>query len=379
MDYAARMQTLRHRLRDSGLPLLLVTHLPNIRYLTGFSGSAAILAVWPDKARFWSDGRYREQARIEVRGARVTIPRGSIDAAAAEAIRSARRVGIESGYLSLQRAEQLLGGLRRARAVGNWIEAQRAVKDPAETAAIRSAVELASGVFGRLMRQLRPGMAETEIAGRLEFALRQAGGEGLAFDSIVAAGPNSALPHAHPGKRRLKPHEPLLLDYGVRLAGYCSDMSRTVCLGKAPPRLREIYAAVLESQLAGIAAVRAGVEVAVVDEACRAVLRRARLAKYFVHSTGHGLGLEIHEPPRIAAAGSPRRPARQKPGGPARRRAAAPAAETPPVCLETGQIVTIEPGVYIPGWGGVRIEDVVRVTPRGAEILTPTPKSLIEL
>lgn len=364
MDYLARIRQLRHRMAEEKLPLLLVTHLPNIRYLTGFSGSAGVLAVWPEKAWFWSDGRYREQARAEVRGARVIIPRNNIYAAAAEAVRGARRIGVESEHISLQEIAWLLGKAGRARPVQGWIEDLRMSKDADETAAIRAAVRLASGIFDRLMRHLRAGLAETEIAGQLEFELRKAGGEGLAFDSIVATGPNSALPHAHPGGRRLRPGEPLLLDYGVKLNGYCSDMTRTVCLGKAPPRLRSIYGAVLEAQLAAIAAVREGVEAAAVDAAARKVLRRARLDAFFVHSTGHGLGLEIHEPPRIAAAAS-RKPRR--------------GATAPPVCLRAGQVITIEPGVYIPGWGGVRIEDVVRVTADSGEVLTPTPKQLLEI
>ncbi len=371
MDYSARMRNLRRRLADSGQPLLLVTHLPNIQYLTGFSGSAGVLAVWPEKAWFWSDGRYREQARREVHGARAIIKRGSVYAAVAEAIRPARQVAVEAGHLSLREAKLLLGDVRRARPAEDWIEAQRMQKEPAEVAAIRRAVRLASEVFQRLLRQLRPGMSETEIAGKLEYGMRQAGGEGTAFATIVASGPNSALPHAHPGRRRAGRGEPLLLDYGVRLGGYCSDMTRTVCLGPAPARLRSIYAAVLEAQMAGIAAVREGVEAAAVDAACRRVLRRVRLAQYFSHSTGHGLGLEIHELPRIAAAPTP-------PRGRAGRGANAGRAGED-VCLKAGEVITIEPGVYIPGWGGVRIEDVVRVTARGAEVLTPSPKQLLEL
>ena len=227
------------------------------------------------------------------------------------------------------------------------------IKDAAEIELVRRAVNLGSGLFGPLVKTIRPGVPETTVAAKLEYAARQAGAQGMSFDTIVAAGPRSALPHGRASAAPIPRSGFVVLDFGVILAGYCSDMTRTVTVGRPSAKEQGWYDAVLEAQLAGIAAVRPGVTAGEVDEASRKVLKQNKLAKYFTHSTGHGVGLEIHESPRLAAG------------------------ET--TVLETGMVLTIEPGVYIPGEGGVRIEDMILVTKTGCEVLTPTTKNLIAI
>lgn len=358
MDHKARLGAARQRLEAAGVEALVVAHLPNIRYLTGFSGSNGLLLL--DSAGTWlyTDGRYREQARLEVQEAKVEIPpKGDLWKWAAQRARRRKRVGIEAEHVTMAQSARWLeawrgkgSGLKPLR---GEIEALRAVKEPEEVAAIRRAVELASGGFAKLTAKLRAGMKETAAAGWLEYQLRQAGAEGLAFETILAGGAHAAQVHAHPGSAPLPQRGFVVVDYGVRLGGYCSDMTRTVHLGEPDRKARSVYATVLAAQQAAIAAVKPGARAAAVDRAARRVIEAAGWGAYFPHSTGHGVGLEIHEAPRLAATSKER--------------------------LQAGQVITIEPGVYIPGWGGVRIEDVVVVTEQGAEVLTPTPKRLLRV
>lgn len=354
MDYVRRQGALRERLAAAGLDGLLVSHLPNIRYLCGFSGSNALLLLTSDAAWLFTDGRYREQAAAEIRCARLLVPAGG-DLWKAAAARVRGRLGIESDHVTLVQRRHLADAIgarsRGLRLTRGWVEALRAVKEPAEVLAIRRAVELASSVFEPTVAQLRPGITETAWAGALEFALRAAGGEGLAFPTIVASGAHGALVHAAPGSKTIEKQAFVVIDYGVILAGYVSDMTRTVHVGRPGRRARQVYSIVAEAQQAAIAAVRPGVACSAVDGAARRVITRSGFGRNFPHSTGHGLGLEIHEGPRLG------------------RRA--------PDRLVEGQMITIEPGIYIPGWGGVRIEDVVLVTAQGAEVVTPTSKALL--
>jgi Xaa-Pro aminopeptidase len=225
------------------------------------------------------------------------------------------------------------------------------VKDADEIVCIRRAVDLGASLFRTACKRIRPGVTEVEVAAAMEYEARCGGAEGMAFPTILAAGARSAIVHGRASGARIPRRGFVVCDFGVILAGYCSDRTRTVHVGRASTEARELYEAVLEAQQAAIATVRAGVTAAEVDGAARRVLRRRRLARYFTHSTGHGLGLEIHEAPRLAAGQT------QK--------------------LEPGMVVTIEPGVYVPGKWGVRIEDVVVVTASGCEVLTPTDKELI--
>ncbi|MGH9474848.1 MAG: M24 family metallopeptidase [Terriglobales bacterium] len=359
MDYHGRQAAAHMCCGRGGVDALLVSHLPNIRYLTGFSGSNALLVLEAARgAVLFTDGRYRVQARHQVRGASVNVPpKGDLWTAAAGRAAKLKHVGLEFEHVSLaQRARWLRlwdGGAKGLKNCSGWIEQLRTIKESAEIEALRRAVRLASSAFLPTLRHYRPGMAETELVGWLEFGLRRAGAEGLAFDTILAGGPHGAMVHAQPDGRALPRRGFVVMDYGLVLAGYHSDMTRTPHIGAAGRKAQTVYRAVREAQAAAIAAVRAGVAAAAVDAAARRVLQHAGYGRYFPHSTGHGVGLEIHEGPRLAATSKDR--------------------------LKAGQVITIEPGVYIPGWGGVRLEDVVLVTPTGAEILTPTPKELIIL
>jgi Xaa-Pro aminopeptidase len=339
---------------------MLVTHLPNIRYLCGFSGSAGALLVPANDHRpvFFTDGRYTEQAAAEVQGARVVIAKkGALSEACEQARRSGIRVlGFESEHLShaaYKLLSQLLQGKARFKPLAGVVELLRLTKDPEEIEQIRAAVLLGASLFSAALGAIRPGVAEAEVAGELELQARRAGAEKMSFDSIVASGPRSALPHGRASTQPIPDNGFIILDWGVILAGYCSDATRTMHVGTASQAHRRMYQAVYEAQLASINAVRPGVETGKVDRAGREVLKKAGYGAYFTHSTGHGVGIEIHEAPRLAKGQT------QK--------------------LAPGMIVTIEPGIYVPGDGGVRIEDMVLVTESGCEVLTPTPKDLITL
>ena len=356
MDHQQRFHNLIPELERRKLDALLVTHLPNIRYLCGFTGSAGVLLAGP-RPVFFTDGRYTSQAHQEVKGARVVTSRVSVLTAVAEMMRVRKlgRVGIEAEHMTIAMRSQLkrlVDGVRLVESRGA-VEQLRLTKDADEIALIREAVLLGSRLLKPMLRTIRPGVLETEIAAKLEYAARRAGAEMMSFETIVASGVRSSFPHGVAARHAVPSRGFVVLDYGVILTGYCSDMTRTVHVGRAGERERACYQAVLEAQLAAVEAVKPGVTAGEVDEAARSTLKRARLAKYFTHSTGHGVGLEIHEAPRVAA--------RQQ------------------QVLHPGMVITIEPGVYIPGKYGVRIEDMVLVTGRGHETLTPSPKELIEI
>ncbi len=357
-DYSARQARLREALAGKNVDALLVTHLPNVRYLCGFTGSAGLLLVAARKSVFITDGRYREQAAHEVHNARVWVPKGGLLEAAAKVTGALmlKTVAIEADHMPVatrDKLARLLPSGTRARSLSGTVEALRLIKDNAEIELLRRAVLLGSKLFKTVLREIRPGSPEVAASAELEYAARRAGADAMSFETIVAAGPRSALPHGRASSQPIPRNGFVVLDFGVILAGYCSDMTRTVHVGRPSARERAIYEAVLEAQQAGLDAVRPGVAVSNVDLAARSVLRRAGFGKYFTHSTGHGVGLEIHEPPRL---------------GKGQRE-----------LLRPGMVVTIEPGVYVPGLGGVRIEDMVAVTNTGREVLTPTPKELITL
>jgi len=360
MDHARRLRVLQAALSDNKLDFLLITHLPNVRYLCGFTGSAAALLVGERGATLFTDGRYIAQAKAEVKNARIVVGSKAPPIAAAERLAGQRRgsaprfLGIEPESLTAgmrDRIAALLRGKVRVRSAPALVERARMVKDAAEIRGIRAAVELGASLFGIARERIRPGVSEVEVAAAMEYEARRQGAEGTSFPTILASGPRSAIVHGRASAARIPRRGFVVCDFGVILAGYCSDRTRTVHVGPPSKAAREVYAAVLEAQQAAIAAVRPGVSAAGVDEAARKVLGKRNLARYFTHSTGHGLGLEIHEAPRLAARQA------QK--------------------LEPGMVVTVEPGVYVPGKWGVRIEDVVVVTSSGCEVLTPGEKDLI--
>jgi Xaa-Pro aminopeptidase len=365
MDHAGRLRRLIAGLGENSLDYLLVTHLPNVRYLCGFTGSAAALLVSDGGCILFTDGRYRTQAREEVadaqvRSVRIVIARQSPLLAAAERLAARVRrtprvfVGIEPESLAVgarDRLASMLRGKARLRSAPPLVERARMVKDPDEILRIRRAVKLGASLFPIACQKIRPGVKEVEVAAAMEYAARCGGAEGMSFSTILASGPRSAVIHGRASQARIPRHGFVVSDFGVILAGYCSDRTRTVHVGNPSREERYLYEAVLEAQQAAIAVVRLGVTAAEVDGAARRVLRRRKLARYFTHSTGHGLGLEIHEAPRLAAG-------QNLPLGP-------------------GMVITIEPGAYVPAKWGVRIEDVVVVTASGGEVLTPTDKELV--
>ncbi|MBI3485127.1 MAG: aminopeptidase P family protein [Acidobacteria bacterium] len=338
----------------------LTLHRPNILYLCGFSGSSGALLIEPRGARLFTDSRYTIQAADEVHGATVGIVQGSLLAAAGDRLRRTgarlRRVGYEDSRLTVQQLKQLRkasGARVHWLPVHSPIECLRAVKDGGEIVLMKEAAELGSRVFEHVLPLIKPGIREFELAAEIEYRMRRMGASGPAFETIVAFGERSALPHARPSGRRLRKNELVVLDLGVILRHYCCDLTRTVYVGRAPGRIRGWYQAVLEAQSAARHALRAGVTASQVDEAARSVLRKHRLDRFFTHSTGHGLGLEVHEEPRLAAG------QKQK--------------------LQTFNVVTLEPGVYVEGVGGIRIEDDAVVTPGEAQILTTAQRGFLEL
>lgn len=336
---------------------LIVSSAPNVRYLTGFTGSAGMALVWQGGATLFTDPRYGIQAAAEVDCAvRVVRVPLYVPLIAAAARRRLRRLGIEDGRLSLKAYRDIEAGLPLGVSLepaAGLVEGLRTVKSAAEIEAIRRSVDLNSEAYARAMAKVRPGMTESALAARIDYQMRLLGAERPAFDTIVATGPRSAMPHAQPSSQTIRNNQLLLVDMGASLEGYASDMTRMAFLGRPGRKVRELYGAVLEAQLAAIDAVRPGVTAGSVDRAARRVLRTRGIEKAFVHSTGHGLGLEIHEGPRVAKG-----------------------VATP---LEAGMAITVEPGAYLEGFGGIRIEDTVVVTSSGCEVLTPTPKELLVL
>jgi Xaa-Pro aminopeptidase len=359
MNYRLRQQNLRDHLATTQFDALLVSHLPNIRYLCGFTGSSGLLLVEESGSIFFTDVRYDTQAHAEVKGAKVVIARQAVLSAAAgriAALRGKQAIAIEADHVTVsdrKRLNDLLPTHLRLKNASSLVERARMVKDEDELAVIGSAVHLGAKLFDRALVVIRPGVKESDVAAEMEYAARRAGAEEMSFSTIIASGERSALPHGRASEKPIKAGGFVVCDFGVILGGYCSDQTRTVWVGSVSEDARVAYEAVLEAQLAAIAAVRPGVSVGEVDGAARKVLRKRGLGRHFTHSTGHGVGLEIHEAPRLAAG--------QK------------------AVLQPGMVITIEPGVYFPGKWGVRIEDMVTVTARGCDVLTPTRKDFLAI
>ena len=350
-------------MNTAGVSSLLVTHLPDVRYLSGFTGSSAALAVARRGARLFTDGRYRTQAAEEVKGAKVEIVSGAPAIAAAQWLSAqpgVKNAGFDPARTTVAELARWKAGLasklRRKFLVPleePLVETLRLVKDPDELDVMREAALLGCQLFDGILEYIRPGLREVDVAAELEYQARRLGAEGMSFETIAASGPRSAMPHGRATTARLPRRGFLTLDFGVILKGYCSDMTRTIHFGTPGSKQRSAYENVLEAQQAAVAAVRAGVPCGEVDEAARRILRTAGFADAFSHSTGHGVGLEIHEPPRVGTGQTSH--------------------------LLPGMVVTIEPGIYLEGEFGIRIEDMVAVTRAGADVLTPAPKALIEI
>jgi Xaa-Pro aminopeptidase len=365
---AARHARVRGALARLGVDALIVTTGPNIRYLTNHAGSAGTLVLTADALHLLVDSRY-EQAVLERQASSAScpslhlwpVPGGYDDALLklfAEITPSV--AAFEAANLTVARHRRICRALETAgagielRPTEGVVESVRLVKDSAEIAILREAAGRLSGVAGSGMAAVRPGVSERAVAGVIETALRDAGYDRQAFDTIVASGPNAALPHYRAGDRVLREGDLVVLDFGGVLDGYCSDLTRTVAVGTPTADQIRVHRAVREAQRAAIDLVRPGAASSDVDAAARGVLEAYGLAEAFQHGTGHGLGLEVHEAPRIAR----------------------PRHDEPHVTLRAGMVFTIEPGAYFPGWGGVRIEDDVLVTDEGREVLTAVSRAL---
>ncbi|MGB9511561.1 MAG: Xaa-Pro peptidase family protein [Candidatus Acidiferrum sp.] len=353
-----RRQQLVRELKRRQLDCLLVTHPANWYYLTAFTGDSGALVVDRAGATLITDGRFTTQAKQESPGIGIQPQNGALFPSVGSwvAQRRLHRVGYDPQQwtVSQLKAFRIASG-RKCRPIeaGGMVEALRVKKDAQELAVMRKAAILVGEVLQGALKLLKPGVREIEVAAEIEYQMKKSGASGPSFESIVAFGERSALPHARPSSKRLRKNELVVLDLGVILGRYCSDITRTVHVGPASKRIRGWYHAVQEANQAAREAVRPGVSCGEVDAAAREVLKKHRLDSYFVHSTGHGLGLEVHEGPRIARGQAVR--------------------------LEAGNVITIEPGVYVEGVGGIRIEDDVAVNGQGSEVLTRLSRDLIEL
>jgi Xaa-Pro aminopeptidase len=357
-EFAQRRQGVISTFGQAKIEALLVSSPASVRYLTDFSGSNGLLLLTRLDSHFFTDPRYAIEASQKLPDCRVHVAKRPLLEEAASIVKRKhlKKLGFEGSFVTVADLESLKKGLGRGTdlvRVAGLVESLRMVKSPTEIGKIRKSVQVNSEAYSRTLTRVRVGLKEQEIAAELDFQMRVLGAEKVAFETIVAAGPRTALPHARPGSHRLAPNELLLIDMGAVLDGYSSDMTRCAFLGSPPRQLRQLYNAVLEAQKAAIDTVRDGVLASKVDAAARNVLKGHKLDKAFIHSTGHGLGLEIHEAPRIAK--------REK------------------LKLKAGMVITIEPGVYLEGTGGIRIEDTLLVTENGCQIMTPTPKEFIQL
>jgi Xaa-Pro aminopeptidase len=353
-EFAQRRLLIGAGLENRELDAMLVSSPASVRYLTGFTGSNGVLLVLAGEAVFFTDPRYAIQSGHEV-SCRTQVCKGPILPAVGAAVSGSRlrRLGFERAHMSYDAFDVLRTALPPTTSlepVSGWLEAHRMLKSETEIDLIRRSVATNSKAFELAARRVRPGISERDLAAEIDHQMRRLGAEMPAFETIVAAGERSALPHAHPTAAVLKQRQLVLIDMGAFQDGYASDMTRMLFLGVPSAPVKRLYRAVLEAQLAAIDAVRPGVTTTRVDRAARNVLKTFKLDRAFVHSTGHGLGLEIHELPRIGKKD-----------------------KTP---LAAGMAITIEPGVYLEGIGGIRIEDTVVVTANGCEILTPTSKEL---
>jgi Xaa-Pro aminopeptidase len=356
--FAQRRRALLSRLGKNRLGTLIVTKPASWYYLTGFTGESGALVVSARGTALITDGRFTSQAREETLGIRIVQQSRALAVSVGEFVKGmgGGRVGFDASQVTVGQFQGMKkAGGHKVRWVASegHVEALRGRKDAQELATMRRAAVLAGEVLEGALKLLKPGVREREIAAEIEYQMRHLGASGPAFETIVAFGERSAYPHARATSKRLRKNELVVLDLGVILAHYCSDITRTVVVGRASAKIRLWHKAVQEAQAAAIGAVAAGVRCGEVDAAARTVLAGHRLGRYFVHSTGHGLGLEVHEDPRVAKD--------QK------------------QTLEPGNVVTIEPGVYVPGVGGIRIEDDVVVRAGNAEVLTRIPRDLIEI
>lgn len=360
MQTQSRISNLKKQMQEINCPALIVTNLANIFYLTGFSGSAAMLGIFEDEVVFVTDGRYRFQseqelheasvkARIEIGGPKLQLE------TLAKAAKSQKVIGLEADHISWSLYDKLQKEVfpdSNLIPTSQLVERLRKKKDSGELWRISQACQIADKALKQVSPMLFQGISELDFASALDYQMRSFGASAIAFDTIVAAGPNGAKPHAKPTERIIEPGELIVIDFGATYMGYRSDMTRTLCIGEPKdPMLKKMFEVVQDSQNAGLQAVRPGIEAQDVDKASRDVIAEAGWEKAFMHSTGHGVGIDIHEAPGVS--------------------------QNCTDILESGFVITVEPGVYLENLGGVRIEDTVVVTDQGFEFLTQYPKELI--
>jgi len=363
-----RIARLRKTLVRKKLDAFLALIEENRRYLSGYSGgdtqfdeSAGALLITADRLILTTDSRYDLQARREAPLYRVVRLRESLDKELPRLLKrlKAGRVGFESIRMTFSQHAKISEALKKAGLAvelvptEDIVEAQRILKSRDEAGAVKKALEIAEAGFERMLESIRPGMTESEAAWLLESYLREGGAEGLSFPTIVAAGPNSALPHAVPGHRKIKAGVPVLFDWGTKAAGYCSDISRTIIIGRPDATFRKVYQTVRDAQRKAIDAIRPGAGTKAVDAAAREFIARKGFKGRFGHGLGHGVGLAIHEQPRLSPLSDRK--------------------------IKTGMVFTVEPGIYLPRWGGVRIENMVRARPGGVEVLNRLDTELISI
>jgi Xaa-Pro aminopeptidase len=350
--YSQRLKNLRAALKKTGLPALLITGRENITYLSGFRGTAAVLLITPKTSLLFSDFRYRLQASEQAPHFQFREVARGLLMGVSDYLNKTKlpRIGFESANLTVAQFSKIKqGSVLTWRASEGLVENLREVKDAEEIKQIARAAKITDQVLAYMLSRLKPGMTESALARAGESFALQAGAKGAAFDFIIASGPHAALPHAEVGPRKLRRGDLIVFDLGVKLpGGYCSDLTRTVALGKAYPWQQKIYASVYAAQSKALDALRPGRSGEVIDAAAREIIDTAGYGEYFGHALGHGVGLEVHEAPRLAAG--------QK------------------QILAPGMVVTVEPGVYLPQRGGVRIEDLVVVTATGYRLLSHAPK-----
>jgi Xaa-Pro aminopeptidase len=355
VNHGARRRKLASRLEDLGVDAFLVTRLPNVRYLTGFTGSNGQLIMTAEDAIFFTDGRYGEQSRREAADVRRTVYTGEFVGAFTEACSDlgVEWLAFESAGLTYKTYRELAAVVRELISTEQEVERLRWAKDQEEVERLNQAQALADDAFDLITHKLVEGMTERDAALELDMSLRRAGAENVAFETIMAFGENAAEPHHHPSGRPLQRGDIVKMDFGCVVDGYHSDMTRTVSFGEPPAQLREVYDIVRSAQQAGLDAVRVGVGGAEVDEASRSVIRDSGYGDKYTHSLGHGVGLEIHEGPTLRAGGKD--------------------------VVPENAVVTVEPGIYVEGLGGVRIEDMVEVRSDHCRVIPRTPKELMVL
>lgn len=354
MGPEVKLQEIREKMANEGVDAFLITTYLNWRYLTGFTGDAGQVLITDSSCYIFTDSRYTEQAESEASGFKVIETKIDTDplkdTLKNEGVRVLAFEKDHVTYANYERMTERFEGIA-LKGVSGWVEDLRMRKTPEEIARIAKAQEIADQAFSLVTRSVRVGVTERELAMELEFTMKRLGADGLAFPPIVVSGKRSSLPHGQPSDNKVSPGDFLTFDFGARYEGYCSDETRTFVIGPLDKKHEEIYKIVLEAQLAGLEAARPGVPGKEVDRAARKVIEDAGYGEYFGHGTGHGVGLNVHEGPSAGKKGE--------------------------TILEPGMVITVEPGIYIPGFGGCRIEDLVVITENGKEILSTSPKELI--